>query len=130
MSDPTRRAVVASGLMVPIVAALPALAARGTQPMYGLMGRMIAAPGKRDELIAILLEGIDAMPGCLSYVVARDAKDASAIWVTEVWDSKDSHAASLKLPVVQAAIARGRPLIAGFDSHAESEPIGGVGLPR
>jgi quinol monooxygenase YgiN len=70
------------------------------------------------------------MPGCLSYVVARDAKDASAIWVTEVWDSKDSHAASLKLPVVQAAIARGRPLIAGFDSHAESEPIGGVGLPR
>jgi quinol monooxygenase YgiN len=130
MTDPTRRGVVAGGLMGSIVIAAPALAAKGGTPMYGLMGRMIATPGQRDELIAILLEGVDAMPGCLSYVVARDVKDANAIWVTEVWDSKDSHAASLKLPVVRAAIARGRPLIAGFDSHAESEPVGGVGLPR
>ncbi|KKC26512.1 antibiotic biosynthesis monooxygenase [Sphingomonas sp. SRS2] len=98
--------------------------------MYGLMGRMIAQPGKRDELIAILLEGTDTMPGCLSYVVAKDAKDDNAIWVTEVWDSKDSHAASLKLPAVQSAIARGRPLIAGFDSYTETVPMGGVGLPR
>lgn len=96
--------------------------------MYGLMGRMIAQPGQRDALIAILLEGTGAMPGCLSYIVAKDAKDANAIWVTEVWDSKDSHAASLKLPAVQAAIAKGKPLITGFDSYSETEPMGGVGL--
>ncbi|KRB80979.1 antibiotic biosynthesis monooxygenase [Sphingomonas sp. Root710] len=98
--------------------------------MYGLMGRMIAQPGQRDALIAILLEGTGDMPGCLSYVVARDAKDENAIWVTEVWDSKEAHAASLKLPAVQAAIAKGRPLIAGFDSYTETSPAGGVGLPR
>jgi hypothetical protein len=29
---------------------------------------------------------------------------------------------------VQAAIAKGRPLIAGFDSHVETEPVGGHGI--
>lgn len=100
----------------------------GDAPMYGLIGRMKAQPGKRDELAAILLEGTDAMPGCRSYVVARDPADADALWITEVWDSADSHRASLSLPAVQAAIARGRPLIAGFDSQTETEPLGGHGL--
>lgn len=98
--------------------------------MYGVMGRIIAHPGKRDALIEILLEGSGAMPGCRSYIVARDMKDQNAIWVTEVWDSKESHANSLRLPNVQAAIGRGRPLIAGFDSYTETVPMGGVGLIR
>ncbi len=80
-------------------------------------------PGQREALIAILLEGTGGMPGCLSYIVAKDVKDANAIWITEVWDSKDSHAASLKLPAVQAAIAKGRPLIAGFGDYITTEPV-------
>lgn len=96
--------------------------------MYGLIGRMKAQPGQRDALAAILLEGTGAMPGCLSYVVARDPADTDALWITEVWDSADSHRASLTLPAVQAAIARGRPMIAGFDNRTETEPLGGVGL--
>ena len=90
---------------------------------------MRAVAGQRDALISILLEGTGTMPGCLSYIVARDPSDGDAIWITEVWDSRESHAASLRLPAVQAAIARGRPLIAGFD-NTETEPIGGAGLPR
>jgi len=31
------------------------------------------------------------MPGCFSYVVAKDSADENAIWVTEVWDSIVSH---------------------------------------
>lgn len=96
--------------------------------MHGLIGKMMAAPGQRDALIAILLESTSKMPGCLSYVVARDAKDADAIWITEVWDSKDSHAASLTLPEVKAAIAKARPMIAGFGDYFTTEPVGGVGL--
>ncbi len=98
--------------------------------MYGLIGRMLAHPGQRDALAAILLEGMDAMPGCLSYIVARDPADENALWITEVWDSAESHRASLTLPSVQAAIAKGRPLIAGFDSRTETQPLGGVGLSR
>lgn len=96
--------------------------------MYGLIGKMTAKPGQREALVALLLEDVGAMLGCLSYVVARDPKDDEAIWITEVWSSRDSHRASLELPAVKQAIARAMPLIAGFDSHQETLPVGGHGL--
>ena len=96
--------------------------------MYGLIGKITAAPGQRDALATILLDGTDAMPGCLSYVIARDPTDDNALWITEVWDSADSHKASLSLPAVQAAIAKGRPMIAGFSNRVETVPLGGHGL--
>lgn len=96
--------------------------------MYGLIGKMLAAPGKREELLATMLEGKDAMPGCLSYVIARDPSSEDGIWVTEVWTDAESHKASLHLPHVQATIAKARPLIAGFAEHFETEPLGGIGI--
>jgi quinol monooxygenase YgiN len=97
--------------------------------MYGLIGKMKVLRGQRDALIAILLDGAGEMPGCLSYVIARDPKDANAVWITEVWDDQASHKASLSLPAVQQAIARARPLIAGFAERFETNPVGGHGLP-
>ncbi len=96
--------------------------------MYGLIGKMIAVNGQRESLISILLEGIQNMPGCLSYVVAKDPADPNAIWITEVWDDEQSHKASLSLPAVQNSISRGRPLIAGFENGVTTEPVGGYGL--
>lgn len=96
--------------------------------MYGLIGKIKAISGQRDALLNILLESANAMPGCLSYIVAKDPVDTDAIWVTEVWDSQESHRNSLSLPSVQQAIARGRPLIAGFGERFETNPIGGHGL--
>jgi len=96
--------------------------------MYGLIGKLVTVDGQREALIAILLEGTAAMPGCRSYVVARDSADPNGVWVTEVWDSKESHDASLSLPSVRSAIARGRPLIARFESSVVTEPAGGAGL--
>jgi quinol monooxygenase YgiN len=98
--------------------------------MHGLIGKMRALPGQREALLAILLEGTGSMPGCLSYVIARDPADVDAIWITEVWESRASHDASLQLPAVQDAIRRGRPLIAGFENGQETIPVGGIGLPR
>lgn len=96
--------------------------------MYGLIGKMLAAPGKREELLAIMLEGNGAMPGCISYVIARDPASEDGIWITEVWDSKDSHGASLQLSHVQATIAKAKPIIAGFGEYFATEPLGGIGL--
>ena len=96
--------------------------------MYGLITKIDISPGRRDSLIAILLEGVAGMPGCRSYVVAKDLENPDAIWVTEVWDSKESHEASLSLSSVQAAIAEGRPMIAGFSERTTTEPVGGHGL--
>lgn len=96
--------------------------------MYGLIGKLRVVPGKRDELAPVLLSGTTAMPGCLSYIVAADPTDPDALWVTEVWDSKESHRASLALPAVQQAIAKGKPLIAGFGERFETAPLGGFGI--
>lgn len=96
--------------------------------MYGLIGKIKAAPGQREALISILLEGTSDMPGCLSYIVARDTGDMDAIWVTEAWNSRDSHKASLALPSVREAISRAKPLIAGFTDQFETEPVGGHGI--
>ena len=96
--------------------------------MYGLIGKITAVAGRRDDLARILIDGTASMPGCLSYVVASDAVEPDALWVTEVWESQASHRASLQLPGVQAAIAKGRPLIAGFSNRVETAPIGGHGI--
>jgi quinol monooxygenase YgiN len=96
--------------------------------MYGLIGKLTTVPGQRDALAALLLDGTKAMPGCLSYVIARDPVDENALWITEVWDSRESHTASLTLPDVQAAIATGRPMIAGFSNRVETVPLGGHGI--
>ena len=88
----------------------------------------MAVAGQRDALIAILLESTRQMPGCKSYVIARDPKDADAVWITEVWTDAESHRASLALPEVRGAIARAKPLIASFAEHHITEPVGGHGL--
>ena len=100
------------------------------EKMYGLIGKMTAAPGKRDALIAILLEGTAAMPGCLSYIIAKDGTDADSMWITEVWDTQESHDASLSVASVKDAITKGRPLIAGFGERIVTTPVGGHGLSK
>ncbi len=98
--------------------------------MFGLIGKMTAATGRRDELVSILIDGSADMPGCLSYVVAKDASEADAIWVSEVWDNQANHDASLALPQVKQAIAKARPLIAGFGERFTTVPVGGHGLSK
>lgn len=88
-------------------------------PEYGLIGQMIAQPGQRAALIAILSAGTTEMPGNMGYLIGEDSANADAIWIVEVWATKDMHAASLQLPAVQEAIRKGRPLIAGFGTRAE-----------
>lgn len=96
--------------------------------MYGIVGKITAKEGKRDELIKILLDGVSGMPGCLSYIVAADRENEHALWITEVWEDEARHKASLTLPSVVTAIQAGRPLMASFDSRVETTPIGGHGL--
>jgi quinol monooxygenase YgiN len=124
-----RRELIGGSLAMAAFGLVPAAAKSETQGMYGLIGSFKAAPGRRDELVALLLEGSGDMPGCLSYVVAADSQEPDTIWVTEVWRDQADHAASLKLPQVQAAIAKARPLIAGFGGHTVTHPVGGTGLP-
>jgi len=121
-----RRTLIAGALALGACATQPSSHQHGAA-MYGLTGKMLAKAGHRDEIVAVLL-GTGSMPGCRLYVVATDPADASAIWITEVWDTKAAHDASLQLPQVQAAIAQARPFIEGFGERFETVPVGGIGL--
>ncbi len=96
--------------------------------MYGLIVKLTAVAGKREELIRVLKEATVDMPGCFSYVVAKDSGDENVIWVTEVWDSQASHDASLALPAVKNAIPQSKPLVLAFDKIAVTTPVGGIGV--
>ena len=125
----TSAALGAMSFVLPDRVAAQALSTEKSS-MHGLIGRMMAAPGQRDALIEILLDGIHDMPGCLSYIVARDTSHEDAIWITEVWDSEASHKASLSRPAVKAAIEKAQPLIAGFGDYIQTAPAGGHGLSK
>ncbi len=96
--------------------------------MFGLIGKITATGGKREALIAILLDGTKDMTGCLQYIISKDSTDPNAIWISEIWISEAHHKASLSLPSVQDAIGKGRDMIAGMSQIAKTEPVGGMGL--
>jgi quinol monooxygenase YgiN len=98
--------------------------------VYGYINAMKTKPGKRDEVVAILLaaaQGVEAV-GCRQYTVAVDPGDEVTIRVTEVWESEEAHAASLELPETRQAIARAMPLLTGEFDTAATEVRGGLGL--
>ena len=95
--------------------------------MWGMIAKITLLPGRRDEMIEILKESAADMPGCLGYVVAKDAADKNTIWVTEVWDSMASHDASLSLPAMKDAIPRGKALVVNFEKIAVTNPVWELG---
>ena len=94
--------------------------------LFGMIGKIRSTPGKRTELLTHLAAGSRGMPGNRLYLIAEDRGDPDGLWVTEVWDSKEDHAASLKLPQVQEAIAKARPIIAGFETSVQITPVEGL----
>jgi quinol monooxygenase YgiN len=103
------------------------------ETMYGMSGKLEAQPGKRQELIEILLRAADIvgmMPGCRLYAVAQDLNDETAIWAMEIWDDKNSHDGSLKDDRVRNLISEAVPLMAGKPEGVELKVIGGYGIKR
>ncbi len=96
--------------------------------MWGMIAKITSVQDKREEMIALLQQSAANMPGCLSYVVAKDIADENVLWVTEVWDSQVSHDASLSLRQVQDAIPRAKLLVAAFEKVATTTPVWGTGL--
>jgi quinol monooxygenase YgiN len=100
--------------------------------LFGLHGRLLAEPGKGDDLEAILLEAAEALKAdddCLLYAVSRQPDDPEAVWVTEIWTSREAHRASLGDEATRAMIEEAMPLIAELPERSiELRPVGGKGL--
>jgi quinol monooxygenase YgiN len=96
--------------------------------VYGMIAKITAAAGKRDEFIQVLTKSTSRMPGCFSYVVAKDCRNGDVVWVTEVWDNAASHQASFFLPEVKSAISEAKSLVAAFERVAITTPVREMGL--
>ena len=90
--------------------------------MFGQINKITTVPGKRDEVVRLVMNGSDEMPGCHSYIVAKDAQDADVIWVSEVWDSAEMQKASMEIPDVKQSVEQAMPMIAGFETIATTVP--------
>ncbi len=66
--------------------------------------------------------------GCILYVVNKNADNPDGIYVIEVWDSKEDHDNSLKLPGVRELITQAMPILDGKPEGITLEVLGGKGL--
>lgn len=97
--------------------------------MYGSIGSMKAKSGRRDELVSLLVKGAGdlRLAGCRLHVVSVSDTEADAIWVSEVWDSKERQEASRQLPEARAAMAQAMSMLAGEVTRQEITVPGGLG---
>jgi len=98
---------------------------------YGLLNKLTAKPGKRDEVVGILLESGKLLddPACLMYMVTEAADDPNAIYVVDLWTSKQRHEKALKTPELRPFVEKAMPLLEGMPEQTEIKPAGGIGIP-
>ncbi|NVJ19744.1 antibiotic biosynthesis monooxygenase [Myxococcus sp. AM011] len=98
---------------------------------FGFRATMTAAPGRGDELVALLLTavsdtGLVTNKDCVLYRVGRSASNPDVVHVTEGWTTKEAHAANFSSLRSQALIARLAPLVTGEAQYQDEVPVGGT----
>ncbi|KAA0024883.1 putative quinol monooxygenase [Antrihabitans cavernicola] len=60
---------------------------------FSVYGRMIALPGRRDEVVALIQDAVDAggSPDLLGYSINIALTDSDTVWVTELWTDRQTH---------------------------------------
>ncbi|WP_330185408.1 antibiotic biosynthesis monooxygenase [Nocardia sp. NBC_01503] len=84
--------------------------------MFSVFGRMTARPGRRDELIALLVQGFRAGGeggGLVGYSVNTAFDDPDTIWLTQLWVDKKAHDETTRSEPVAAVSQQIPPLLAG-----------------
>lgn len=102
-----------------------------TMNTYLLQGKLVAKEGQAKELAAILIRAsklISTAKGSVLYVVSKDTTESNAVFVTEIWTSKEDHDNSLKVEGVRELIMQAMPLLAEQPKKGrEMEILGGTG---
>ncbi|WP_051359960.1 putative quinol monooxygenase [Adhaeribacter aquaticus] len=99
---------------------------------YLLHGKLTAIAGAGEKLASILLEAanlVSTAKGCQLYAISKDPTDKDAVWITEIWDTKEDHDNSLQVAGVKELIGQAMPLLQGRpEKGQELVVIGGVGM--
>jgi quinol monooxygenase YgiN len=100
---------------------------------YGFAATMTAKPGRGDDLIRLLLSGLESgdpatSEHCLVYLVSRSASNPDVAHVIEGWTSEDDHHRVFATPAAQAIVAGFAELIEGESVYTDLTPVGGKAL--
>ena len=98
---------------------------------YALINKMTAKPGKRDEVIHILLESgkpFNDITSCILYLVYKDKNNPNVIWVEDVWTNQDDHAVAMNTPQMRSNIAKSLTVLESMPEQIEVVLAGGKGL--
>ncbi|RUT30682.1 antibiotic biosynthesis monooxygenase [Paenibacillus zeisoli] len=97
---------------------------------FGLYTKFTTHDSQRNALVEILLEAaceMEAVEGCILYIINTPDNDPNSVWVTEVWNDASAHQASLALEGARELIQKAKPLIARIE-QIKLNPLGGKGV--
>ncbi|QPP05535.1 antibiotic biosynthesis monooxygenase [Streptomyces bathyalis] len=97
---------------------------------YGFNATLTARPGMGDQLVDVLLSGLDegspaASEYCLVYLVCRSASNPDAVHLTEGWTSEEDHHRIFAGEAAQTLASRIDGLLAGEAEYTDHVPVGG-----
>lgn len=100
---------------------------------YGFTSTMTAKPGLGDQVVELLLSGLEdgnpaASEHCLLYLVSRSASDRDVVHVAEGWTTEEDHHRLFAGEAAQALVARFGELLATDAEYTDLVPIGGKAL--
>lgn len=97
---------------------------------YGFNATLTAKPGMGDQLVDLLLTGLnEGSPGasehCVLYLVSRSASDPDIVHVTEGWTSQEDHHRIFIGEAAQAIVAQIDGLLAKESEYTDYVPVRG-----
>ncbi|MER5473116.1 antibiotic biosynthesis monooxygenase [Streptomyces sp. NPDC002935] len=97
---------------------------------YGFNATLTARTGRGDQLVDLLLSGLDeGSPGasehCVLYLVSRSASDPDVVHVSEGWTSEEDHHRVFAGDAAQAIVARVDGLLAKESEYTDYVPVRG-----
>ena len=97
---------------------------------YGFTATMTAKPGRGDDLIRLLMSGLDegnpaTSEHCIVYLVSRSAADPDTAHVIEGWTSEEDHHRVFAGAAAQAIVAQFSDILASESAYSDLVPVGG-----
>jgi quinol monooxygenase YgiN len=97
---------------------------------YGFAATLTAKPGRGDDLIQLLLSGLEGnnpatSEHCLVYLVSRSASSPDVAHVIEGWTTEEDHHRVFATDEAKAIVAGFAELLDGESVYTDLTPVGG-----
>jgi quinol monooxygenase YgiN len=97
---------------------------------YGFTSKMTAKPGMGDQLVQLLLTGLDegnpaSTEWCVVYLVSRSASNPDVVTVQEAWTTEEDHDRIFGGAAAQAIVAQFADILAAEPTYDDFIAVGG-----